>query len=38
MLYLTGGIVAIVLACKPGAGALRDMVLPREPDRCSCCG
>jgi hypothetical protein len=32
-LYLAGGIVAIGLACKPGAGGLRDMVLPREPDR-----
>jgi 4-amino-4-deoxy-L-arabinose transferase-like glycosyltransferase len=32
-LYLAGGAVAIVLACKPDVGALRDMILPREADR-----
>jgi hypothetical protein len=32
-LYLAGGGVAIALACRPGLGGVRDMVLPREADR-----
>jgi len=33
ILFLAGGIVAILLACRPNAAALRDMILPREADR-----
>ena len=33
VLYLTGGFVALALACRPSRPAIRDMLLPREPDR-----
>jgi hypothetical protein len=33
LLYLAGGLVMIVLACRPRADGVRDMVLPREVDR-----
>ena len=33
VLFLAGGFALILLACRPDAAALRDMILPREPDR-----
>jgi 4-amino-4-deoxy-L-arabinose transferase-like glycosyltransferase len=31
--YLAGGLAALALACRPDARSVRDMLLPREPDR-----
>jgi len=33
ILFLAGGLLAVLLACRPDAATLRDMVLPREADR-----
>jgi 4-amino-4-deoxy-L-arabinose transferase-like glycosyltransferase len=33
VLYLAGGVAVLALACRPGSAAVRDMLLPAEPDR-----
>jgi 4-amino-4-deoxy-L-arabinose transferase-like glycosyltransferase len=33
VLFLTGGLTLVMLACRPDAAAARDMLLPREADR-----
>lgn len=33
VLFLTAGVTLVMLACRPNAAALRDMLLPREVDR-----
>jgi 4-amino-4-deoxy-L-arabinose transferase-like glycosyltransferase len=33
VLFLTGGIALVMLACRPHAAALRGMLLPRQADR-----
>lgn len=33
VLFLIGGLVAVLLACGPNGAAVRDMLLPREADR-----
>jgi 4-amino-4-deoxy-L-arabinose transferase-like glycosyltransferase len=32
-LFLSGGVAAVMLACRPDAAAVRDMVIAHEPDR-----
>jgi hypothetical protein len=33
VLYLGGGVAVLLLACRPGRAAIRDMLLPAEADR-----
>ncbi|MBV8836629.1 MAG: glycosyltransferase family 39 protein [Alphaproteobacteria bacterium] len=33
LVFLAGSLALILIACRPGAGALRDMMLPREADQ-----
>jgi 4-amino-4-deoxy-L-arabinose transferase-like glycosyltransferase len=33
LLYLAGGFAVVAIACRPAVPAVRDMLLPHEPDR-----
>jgi dolichyl-phosphate-mannose-protein mannosyltransferase len=33
LVFLAGGFALVLIACRPDAATLRDMLLPREPDR-----
>jgi hypothetical protein len=33
VLYLAGGFAVLAVACRPGPSALRDALMPSEPDR-----